>query len=100
MAKKTDSHHSFLILIFITVGLFIVALVADILDIIFYIRFANANGFAWFQPLPWALMWKYLSTWPGNFLTILGFAPYLVVWAGCQFLLRNRKSDDGESDDP
>lgn len=64
----------------IAICLFGVAIIADILDAVFYFRFAQANGFRWFQFLPWNLTWQYLSSFPGNLLTVLGIAPYLLVW--------------------
>ncbi|MDB2526657.1 hypothetical protein OAK85_05160 [Mariniblastus sp.] len=96
MNKKTPTLDPLLRWLAISIGLVLVGGVADVLDGICYMRFARANGFGWFQLMPWGLTWQYLSSYPGNILTIMGVIPYLLMWAGFRFLARNLDTDDNE----
>lgn len=61
----------------VTILLVVIGLVADILDIYYYNKFLASNELkAW---LSFKNLYEYVSTYPGNILTFLGFAPYLFL---------------------
>ncbi|MCP4111738.1 MAG: hypothetical protein GY749_40475 [Desulfobacteraceae bacterium] len=68
MKKISDIH------IFIFIILLFVGLLADIADFTAYLFFFKAEGTGFFSGVT---LKKYMTTFPGNILTILGFLPAL-----------------------
>ena len=94
MTNKNSNVTAPILWLAIVISLFVVAMVSDILGAICYIQFARANGLGWFQPLPWAMNWKFFTSFPGNILTSLGVLPYLMIWAGFYFMGFDSELDD------
>ncbi|MDP4643930.1 MAG: hypothetical protein NWS71_05745 [Opitutales bacterium] len=68
--------------IFTVVGiLIVVGLIADLVDFVFYRMHLAGGGIGWLDRIPWSVTWEYLSSPLGACLTILGLAPWLVLWA-------------------
>lgn len=76
-------------LLVIGVALILVAVVADIVDVICFQIFLRGNGVGLLQKVPWALTWQYLTTFPGHVLTFLGIAPYVFVIGAMKFMAWN-----------
>lgn len=73
--------------IFTVVGiLIIVGLIADLVYFVLYRMHLAGEGFGWLDRIPWSVTWGFVSSPLGASLTILGFAPWLVLlaWLGFQ----------------
>ena len=65
--------------------LIVVGIAADVADVVVYRMHTARHGIGWFDMVPWAVTWEYLSSLTGACLTLLAFAPWLVLLGWLHF---------------
>lgn len=71
--KKLDI---FLLLLIVTVFF---TLIVDVIDVYFYNKFLRQNGVSFWSLVPPKMIFKYVTTYPGNTLTFFGFGPWIAL---------------------
>ena len=59
--------------------LVIFGIVIDIVDFYYYQRFLSSKGIGLFSIVPFDILFEYVSSYPGNILTILGILPWILL---------------------
>ncbi len=61
-------------------NLILLGAIAGIVDGIAYFLHLRAQGIGIFMRVPWGVLWSYVSTFPGNLLTMLWLAPWAIAF--------------------
>ena len=75
----------------IFVVLNIIGILGGIVDGVYYQFFVADHGFGMFAVVPFAVVWSYMKTFPGNLVTALSIGPLILAWL---FLYLSDKIDD------
>ncbi len=78
-------------LMFLMGFVIISTLIADILDLYFYHLFLKQNGVSFWSIVSPNLIYKYVTNWPGNILTIIAISPWLLLLAYLEFMKRQNQ---------
>lgn len=71
--KKFDN------IIYLLVFVIFLTLIVDIFDAYYYNKFLRNNGVSFFSGVQPKLILKYITTYPGNFLTLFGVGPWVIL---------------------